>query len=70
MPLLENLRPKVFSTQSHAWAAVFQAAGGDFTLEVVELGGFESTRVALVVLGKKPRQSAAVVQLQPVADGA
>src|SRR5262245_41474876 len=47
-----------------------EAAGGDLSLERVELARPESARVAVVLQGEEGLQSAAVVELQPVADGA
>jgi hypothetical protein len=48
----------------------FEAAGGDRVLEVVELAGLESTRVAFVLQGAKGLESALLVKFQPVADSA
>jgi hypothetical protein len=47
-----------------------EAAGGDLTLEVVELGRLESAWIPLVVESAQGLQAVAAVQLQPVADGA
>src|SRR5262249_47303227 len=46
-----------------------EAAGGNLTLEVVALGGLQSTRVAVVVQGAEGVEAAASIKVQPVADG-
>src|SRR5262249_26083348 len=51
-------------------ASRLEAAGGDFAFEAVELARPESARVALVLQGAERLQSTALVELQPVADGA
>src|SRR5262249_14124536 len=47
-----------------------EAARGDLAFEVVELGGLQSARIALVVQSAEGVQAAALIEIQPVADGA
>jgi hypothetical protein len=47
-----------------------EAAGGDFAFEEVELRRLESARVALVLQGAEGVQTAALVEIEPVADRA